>query len=59
MFFRFLLTCTVAYFGYRFVKGLWDKGSQKEEVKGKQRSKPLDLRKEDVDDARFEDIENK
>lgn len=58
MFIRFLFTALIVYMGYRFLKGLWDKESRREEVKGKRQSKSLDLQDADVDDAHFEDIKN-
>ncbi len=56
--FRLLFAGFLFYAGYRFFKGLWIKESHKEEVKGKQKNQPLDLRDEDVGDAQFEEIEN-
>jgi hypothetical protein len=58
MFFRFLLTALVVYLGYRFFRALWNKESIKDSVKGEQKSSPLDLRDADVDDARYEEIDN-
>lgn len=55
---RFLLTILVLYLGYRFFKSFWKKESSKEEVKGRNKNQPLDLRNNDVDDARYEDIED-
>jgi len=57
MFFRFLFVALVVYLGYRFLRGLWEKDSRKEEIRGEQKNKPLDLRDADVEDAHFEDIE--
>ena len=59
MFIRFLFTALVVYLGYRFLRGMWEKASRKEEIKGKSKSRPLDLQDEDVEDAHFEDIEDK
>ena len=58
MFFRLLLTALVVYLGYRFFKTFWQKESTRDSVKGKQKSGPLDLRDADVDDARYEEIDN-
>jgi hypothetical protein len=59
MFLRFLFTALVVYLGYRFLRGIWEKESRKEEIKGKSKSRPLNLKNEDVEDADFEDIEDK
>ena len=59
MFIRFLLTVAIVYFGYKFFKGLWAKQTQRDEVRGRARNEPLDLRDKDIDDAHFEDIEEK
>ena len=56
--FRFLLTILALYLGYRFFKSFWKKESSKEEVKGRNKNQPLDLRDNDVDEARYEDIED-
>ena len=57
--FRLLLVAFIVYFGYRFYKSLGKKEPPKEEVRGRNKSQPLDLRDSDVDDARFEDINDK
>ena len=59
MFFRFILTALIVYVVYRFFKSLTKKESPKEEVRGRNRNQPLDLRDSDVDDARFEDIDDR
>ena len=59
MFLRILLLAMLAWLGYRFFKGATSGTQQKEDVKGKPKSKPLDLNKNDVADAKFEDIEEK
>ena len=58
MFMRFLFTCLLIYLGYRFIKALIPRDSTKEEVKGTPKSGTLDLKKEDVADATFEDIQD-
>ena len=55
--FRFIFVALVAYLGYRFIKNIIPKDSSKQNVKGKQKSQPLDLRKSDVEDAKFKDID--
>ena len=59
MFFRFILTALIIYVVYKFFKSLSKKESPNEEVRGRNRNQPLDLRDSDVDDARFEDIEDR
>ena len=55
MFLRLLFLGLVGYWGYKLFKG---SGSAKEtEVKGKQKSEPLDLHDADVQDATFEDVD--
>jgi len=57
---RLLLWIMVFYVGYKMLKGMASSPSKKnEEVMGKKKSKPLDLSKTDVQDARFEDIDEK
>jgi len=58
MFFRFVLTAVAVYFGYRFFKGIWTGQAKNEEVRGKSKSAPLDLRDVDVEDASFEDLDD-
>ena len=58
MFFRLIFTALVVYLGYRFFRVLWHKESPRNNVGGKQKSDPLDLRDADIDDARYEDIDN-
>lgn len=59
MLFRLLLFAGIFYFGMRFFRGLFQQEPKNTDVKGKTTSRPLDLRKEDVQDANFEDIEEK
>ena len=56
---RLLLTALIVYLGYRFIKSIWPSSSPKEEVKGRNKNQPLDLRDSDVDEARFEDMNGK
>jgi hypothetical protein len=57
---RFLLWVLVFVLGYRMLKGLGSKPSEKNgEVQGNRKSKPLDLSRTDVQNARFEDIDEK
>jgi hypothetical protein len=57
---RLFLWILVFYLGYRMLKGMASGPSRKnEEVLGKKKSKPLDLSRTDVQDARFEDIDEK
>ncbi len=58
MFFRLIFTALVLYLGYRFFRAFRQKEPTKNTVSGKQKNKPLDLRDADVDDARYEDIDN-
>ena len=53
---HFLLWGLIAYLGYHFLKGLlsWQ---TKSPVKGKSSKPPLDLKDENVEDAKFKDIE--
>ena len=50
------LTGLAVYFSYHFLKGYYKKESHEKRVKGKQRSKPLDLKNMEVEDAHYEDI---
>jgi len=57
---RFLLWILVFFLGYRMLKGLVSASPRKnEEVQGNKKSKPLDLSGTDVQNARFEDIDEK
>ena len=57
---RFLLWVLLFVLGYRLLKGLGSKPPEKNgEVQGKRNSKPLDLSRTDVQNARFEDIDEK
>ena len=56
MFFRLLLLSLAGYFVYKYLKGFFIKEAQRDEVKGQQKSKPIDLKNEDIQDAEYEDI---
>lgn len=57
---RILLTGLVVYFGYHFIKGFFTSPLKKEStVKGRQKNQPLDLRGADVEDAQFEELDEK
>jgi hypothetical protein len=56
MFFRLIFTALVVYLGYRFFRAFRQKETPKNNIHGKQKSDPLDLRDADVDDARYEEI---
>ena len=53
---KFLITLFVVYFGYHIFKGFFSKDPSKTKVKGSNRNRPIDLRQEDVEDAKFKDI---
>jgi len=58
--FRLLLTAAVAYLGYRYIKGLWSRASSDQgrpDVHGQTRENPLDIDKNNIVDAEFEDID--
>lgn len=58
--FRLLLTGLAVYFGYHLVKGFFSRPPKNESnVRGKQKSQPLDLRDADVSDAEFEELDEK
>jgi len=57
---RFLLWVLLFVLGYKLLKGLASSPPRKnDEVRGNKKSKPLDLSKTDVQNARFEDIDEK
>ncbi|MBN2030750.1 hypothetical protein JW824_10955 [bacterium] len=58
MLLRWILIGLVVYLGYRLFKGLNSRSMSREDVKGKQKHEPLDLRNSDVEDADFEDIQD-
>ena len=57
--FRVLLFGIVIYLGYRLFKGLLPKVDRSVKVGGKQKNSPLDLKDSDVEDAHFEDIDER
>ncbi len=58
MLWRWILVGLIVYLGYRLFKGVNNQGASREDVKGKQKHEPLDLRNSDVEDAQFEDIKD-
>jgi hypothetical protein len=56
---RILLTGLVIYLSYHLFKGAFKKNEQSEQVRGKQKSSPLNLKDNDVEDAHFEDIDER
>lgn len=59
MLIRLILTGLAVYFGYHFIKGLFSGSPKESRVKGKPKKGPLDLRGADVEDADFEDLDEK
>lgn len=55
---RLLLLGALGYWGYKTIKNSFSKSEPETEVKGKQKSDPLDLDDADISDAKFEDIED-
>ena len=56
MFFRLVLLSFAGYLAYKYFKGFFTQEGKKEEVKGQPKSKPIDLKNEDVQDAEYEEI---
>ena len=56
--FRLLFFGLLFYLGYKIVNNLLKAPERRGEVKGEQRTKPIDLGKHDVEDADFEDIDD-
>ncbi len=56
--FRLLFFGLLFYLGYKVVNNLLKAPERRGEVKGEQRTKPIDLGKHDVEDADFEDIDD-
>lgn len=54
---RLLLYIIIGYFGYHFFKGLFSSGSSDVSVKGESKKPPLDLKEEDIEDAKYKDVE--
>jgi len=59
MFFRILLMFLLGYFGYHLYQGLVHRDDSDTVVKGKQKKRPLDLKQEDVEEAKFKDVDEK
>jgi hypothetical protein len=55
---RLLIWSFIFYLIYKLFRDLISKGHRENEIKGKAKSKPLDLSDMDVEDAQFEDIDN-
>jgi hypothetical protein len=53
---KIIITVFIIYFGYYIFKGFFSKEPPKTEVKGRNKNQPMDLRQEDVEDAKFEEI---
>jgi len=56
---RVLLFGLLAYVMYKAIRNWGVKTEKKETVQGKGKTNPLDLKHEDIEDARFEDIDEK
>jgi hypothetical protein len=57
---RLIFWLLLIYFGIKTVQSMTRRpGKEEEQVKGRPASKPLDLSRSDVQDARFEDIDEK
>ena len=56
--FRLLIWIAFFYVAYRYLKGLRKKPDSKPPVGGNPTSKPLDLGRNDVQDARFVDLDD-
>ncbi|MFO7889594.1 MAG: hypothetical protein R6V04_04570 [bacterium] len=57
MFFRFFLFLIIGYFGYIFIKSLIKNEIRKSEIRGKQKNEPINFDNEDIEDAKYEDID--
>jgi len=57
---QLFLWILVIYLGYKMIKALaLSPAKKKDEVMGKKNTKPLDLSRTEVQDAKFEDIDEK
>lgn len=56
---RLLVTGLLIYIGYHFIKGFFTRSPKESIVKGRQKNRPLDLHDADVEDAEFEDLDEK
>jgi len=57
MFFRFILLIIIGYFGYRLLKSVIKNEIRKSEIKGKHKSRSINFDNEDIEDAKYEDID--
>lgn len=57
MFIRFILLMIIAYSIYRLIKSMIKIEVRKNEVRGKQKKDTLNFDKEDIEDAKFEEID--
>ncbi len=54
---RLIFYAIIIYFAYKFLAKYLNQGHKKVEVKGPQKKSDLDLSKEDVEDADFEELD--
>jgi len=57
MFLRFILLVIIGYFGYRFLKSIIKNEIRKSEIKGRQKNGSINFNNEDIEDAKYEDID--
>lgn len=57
--FRFLFVVGVIYLAYRLFKNYTARPKPGDEVRGRNRNRPLDVETKDISDAQYEDIEEK
>ena len=57
MFLRFILLVIIGYFTYRLIKSMIKIEIHKSEIKGQQKEKTMNFDNEDIEDAKFEEIE--
>ncbi len=55
---RFFITVLLFYIVYRIVRGVIVNYQSSQKVEGRQKVPPLDLKDSEVEDARFEDIDD-
>ena len=55
---RLLLYAIAGFFGYHFFKGLFGSDKSDANVRGRQKQSDLDLNQEDVQDAKYKDIDS-
>lgn len=58
MLFRLLIWATLIYLGYRLIKNLLLPPPDQPSVKGKPRTRPLDLDDADIEDADFREVKD-